>query len=51
MFDPERVNYINEITFSMFPLESKETEKGAWSACVTAIGEINCQLNKTKKQN
>ena len=51
MLDPERVKYINEITFSMFPLESKETEKTAWSACVTAIDEVNRRLNKTKKQN
>ena len=51
MLDPERVNYINEITFSMFPLESRETEKAAWSACVTAIDEVNRRLNKAKKQN
>ena len=51
MLDPERVKYVKEITFSMFPLESKETEKTAWSACVTAIDEVNRRLKKTKKQN
>ena len=48
MLDAE-VEYIKLIAFRMFPLESKETEKPAWNACITAIGEVNRRLNKIKK--
>ena len=47
--DEEKVEYIKLVAFRMFPLESKETEKTAWNACVTAIDEVNRRLNKNKK--
>ena len=46
--DEEKVEYIKRIAFRMFPLESKETVKTAWNACITAIDEVNRRLNKNK---
>lgn len=39
--DPDRIQFIKNVTFKLFPLEGKETEKSAWNACVTAIDEVN----------
>ena len=47
--DEEKVEYIKLVAFRMFPSESKETEKTAWNACVTANDEVNRRLNKNKK--
>ena len=49
MLDQQKVEYIKLLAFRMFPLESKETEKVAWNACITAINEVNRRLNKSKK--
>ena len=49
LLDPERINYIKNITFKLYPVEGKETEKGTWNGCITAIDEVNRRLNKTKK--
>ena len=48
MLDAEKVEYIKLIAFTMFPLESKETEKTAWNACITAIDEVIRTLNKNR---
>ena len=49
MLDAEKMEYIKLVAFRMFPLESKETVKTAWNACITAIDEVNRRLNKKKK--
>ena len=46
--DPEKVEYIKEVTFRMYPLEEDETERMAWNACIVAIDESNRRLNKLK---
>ena len=48
--DPAKIAFVHKETFRMFPLESKETLKSAWSQCVGAIDEANRRLNR-KKQN
>ena len=48
MLDQQKVEYIKLLAFRMFPLESKETEKVPWNACITAIDEVN-RLTKSKK--
>ena len=51
MLDKDKIDYIKLIAFRMFPLESsKETEKAAWNACITAIDEVNRRLNKPPKK-
>ena len=48
MLDPQKINYIQDITFRMFPLENREMEKPSWNNCITAIDEVNRRL-KSKK--
>ena len=48
--DTKKLSYVEKETFRMFPLESKENMKSAWSACVGAIDEANRRLNRKKKQ-
>ena len=43
--DPDRVQF-KDITFKLYPLEGKKTEKGAWNSCITAIDEVNRRLSK-----
>lgn len=50
MLDPERIKYVKEVTFRMYPVEEDETDWRAWSACVVAIDESNRRLNKIYKK-
>ena len=43
---PDKINYIRQVSFQMFPLSGQETEKSAWNACVIAIDEVNRRLKK-----
>ena len=40
---------IKDLTFRLFPLESKAMEKTSWNACITAIDEASRRLNASKK--
>ena len=48
--DSKRIEHIKQISFKMYPLESQETEKSTWNACVVAIDEVNRRLNKKAKE-
>lgn len=46
MLDPDRIKYIKDVAFKLFPLKDNEIDWRAWSACVVAIDESNRRLNK-----
>ena len=38
--DPEQIQFIKQTSLKLYPIQSQETEKGAWNACVVAINEV-----------
>ena len=46
MLDPDRIKYIRENAFRLYPLQDNEIDWRAWSACIVAIDESNRRLNK-----
>ena len=46
MLDPERIKYIRDNAFRLYPLQDNEIDWRAWSACIVAIDESNRRLNK-----
>ena len=46
--DPAKIDYIQTVTFRMYPLDSTESSQSAWAACVNAIDEANRRLYRKK---
>ena len=49
--DPDKVKYIQKVTFQIYPLSSKESKATEWSHCISAIDEVNRRLNNSKNKD
>ena len=47
--DPARLHKIKEVTFKIWPLDSKENPDDAWKDCKRAIDEGGRQLNMKQR--
>ena len=46
--NPAKIDVVRIKAIEMWPLESYENEKKAWSDCIKAIDEANRRLNRKK---
>ena len=46
--DPQRIAYIRNAAFHVFPLTGAERETEAWSRCIKAMDESSRRLNRPK---